>query len=445
MTTLIKGGTVVNEGQEYRASIIIDGDRIAEITSEDINPRSTFDVIVDAAGNYVFPGVIDSHVHFREPGLTHKADIESESRAAAYGGVTSFFEMPNTSPQTTDAVNLEAKFQLAKTSSHVNYSFFPGATNYNSDFLRSLDVHRVPGIKLFMGASTGNMLVDSRRALETVFSVAADKNLPLVAHCEDSGVISDNMRRYKSELTTDDPPVEYHPLIRDEESCWRSSRLGVEIASQYGTRFHIAHVSTERELALVGGNVSAEICVPHLLFSDADYLTLGTLIKCNPSIKTVFDRDALRNALSNGKALTISTDHAPHLLSEKVGGALKAVSGMPMVQFSLPAMLTLADESAMPLTQVAQLMSHNQASFFGVSGRGYIRKGYKADLAVVRREPWTVTDSCVQSKCGWTPLNGRSLGWKVVQTICNGHVLYDNGVFDSNYKGQEIRFRTDDL
>ncbi len=441
MTTLIKGGIIVNEGKEIKASVIVDDDIIVDIIEGEVTPRSIFDKVIDATGSYVFPGVIDSHVHFREPGMTHKADIDTESRAAAYGGVTSYFEMPNTNPQTVTQEDLDSKFRLGAEKSHVNYSFFPGASNGNIHFLESLDTHRVPGIKLFMGSSTGNMLVDKRPQLEDIFALATDKHLPLMAHCEDTQRINANMAHYKELLHTDDPDVKYHPLIRDAKACMESSSLGVSLARKYGTHFHIAHITTAEELQLVGDNITAEACLPHLLFTDADYESLGTRIKCNPSVKTSADRDALRKALTSGLITTVSTDHAPHLLTEKVGGAAKAMSGMPMVQFSLPSMLTLADEGVLTLAQVAQLMCHNQASLFGVSKRGYIRKGYKADLAIVCRSPWQVTDDCVKSKCGWTPLAGRTLQWQVVTTICNGHVVYDHGVFDEDYRGEEIAFR----
>ncbi len=445
MATLIKGGIIVNEGKEIKASVIVDNDRIADIIEGGNTPRGIFDKVIDATGSYVLPGVIDSHVHFREPGMTHKADIGSESRAAAYGGVTSYFEMPNTNPQTVTQDNLDDKFSLGERKSHVNYSFFPGATNDNLSFLESLDSHRIPGIKLFMGSSTGNMLVDKRQQLEDIFALAAHKNLPLMAHCEDTEIINANMANYKEMLHTDDPDVKYHPLIRDAKSCMESSSLGASLAHKYGTHFHIAHITTADELQLVGGNITAEVCLPHLVFTDADYAGLGTRIKCNPSVKTAKDRAALRSAIASGLISTVSTDHAPHLLAEKQGGAAKAVSGMPMVQFSLPAMLTLSDEGCLSIPQVVQLMCHNQASLFGVSGRGYIRKGYKADITIVKRAPWQVTDAAVQSKCGWTPMAGRTLNWQVVTTMCNGHVVYDNGVFDDDYRGEEIKFRTDDI
>ena len=453
MKTLIYGGTIVNEGREFQGSIILTDDRIADIIESTETPRGNFDALVDATGCCVLPGVIDSHVHFREPGLTHKADISSESRAAAYGGVTTYFEMPNTKPQTTSQEALDEKFRLAKETSRVNYSFFPGATNDNEDFLRNLDTHRVPGIKLFMGSSTGNMLVDDRESLARIFQLAAEKGLVLMAHCEDTTIINNNMAALCEQLHTDDPDVINHHLIRSEEACYESTRLGVELAVEHHTPFHVAHITTQREMALIvegaalGGyrdngmaNVTAEVCVPHLLFSFTDMEQLGARIKCNPAVKTIADREALRKELTNLFVRTVSTDHAPHTLDEKQGGAARAVSGMPMVQFSLPAMLTLADEGVLPVSQVVQLMCHNQARLFSLAERGYLRKGYKADITIVRHEQWTVTKECIQSKCGWSPLEGRSLHWRVVKTICNGHIIYDNGHFDDNYRGEEVVF-----
>lgn len=445
MRTLVFGGIVVDDGRKRQASVIIEDDRIKEIT-ESVPPRDTFDTVVDATGCYVIPGVIDTHVHFREPGLTHKADIASESRAAAYGGVTSYFEMPNTNPQTTTNEALEEKFALAKQKSSVNYSFFPGATNDNGDFLKQLDVHRIPGIKLFMGSSTGNMLVDKRDALDRVFALAAEMQLPVVAHCEDTEIINRNMAECKSRFDTDDPPLECHPLIRSAEACYESTRLGVEMASKHGAHLHVAHLSTARELELITDGITAEICVPHLMFDCEDYATLGARIKCNPAVKTKLDQTALRNYLTtdNGTArqgLTIATDHAPHAFQEKQGGAAKAMSGMPMVQFLLPAMLTLASEGVLGIEQVVRLMCHNPADLYHVDGRGYLREGFKADIAIVKQKSWTVTKECIQSKCGWSPLEGRRLEWKVMQTICNGHLIYNNGEFDAESRGEEIAFR----
>lgn len=454
MKTLIFGGTIVNEGRQFVGSLILDDDRISEIIETTETPRGNFDSIVDATGCCVLPGVIDSHVHFREPGLTHKADIETESRAAAYGGVTTYFEMPNTNPQTTTQEALDEKYLLAREKSHVNYSFFPGATNSNEEFLRSLDVHKVPGIKLFMGSSTGNMLVDQRDALERIFAIAHEKGLVVMAHCEDTAIINRNMADIKERLHTDDPDLVYHYLIRSEEACYESTRLGVELAMKHQAQFHVAHLTTEREIGLIvegaalGGyrdngmaNITAEVCVPHLLFSFTDMEELGARIKCNPAVKSIHDREALRKELNNLFVRTVSTDHAPHTLEEKQGGAARAMSGMPMIQFSLPAMLSLTDEDVLPLTQVVQLMSHNQARLFSLRERGYLREGYKADIVIVKHEPWIVTQDCIQSKCGWSPLEGRTLGWRVVQTICNGHLIYNNGTFDETSRGEAVTFR----
>lgn len=449
MQTLIFGGTIVNEGRQFLGSLIIDNDRIADIIESSETPRGNFDSLVDATGCYVLPGVIDSHVHFREPGLTHKADISSESRAAAYGGVTTFFEMPNTNPQTTTPEALDEKFRLAEQNSHVNYSFFPGATNDNTDFLRQLDPARVPGIKLFMGSSTGNMLVDSKEALSHIFQLAAEKDMVLMAHCEDTAIINQNMEHCKNTFSTLDPPISSHPQIRSSEACLKSTSLGVGLAMQYGTKFHTAHVSTKVEADLFhkailedgAKNLTVEACVPHLIFTDQDYDTLGARIKCNPAVKAFDDRDALRQALTSGVVTTVSTDHAPHAFSEKQGGAAKAMSGMPMVQFSLPSMLTLADKGVLPITQVVQLMAHSQANLFAVRDRGYLRKGYKADVVVVKHEPFIVTRESIQSKCGWSPLEGYTLNWSVKQTFCNGRLIFDNGSFYESSRGEQVLFR----
>ena len=445
MRTLIKDGTIVNDGKQQRADIIIEADKIKEIATGGIDTESanSFDVIIDAKDAYVLPGIIDSHVHFREPGLTHKADMESESRAAAYGGVTTVFEMPNTKPQTTTAEALLEKQAIAKEKMHVNYAFFPGATNDNIETLRQLDIHTIPGIKLFMGSSTGNMLVDKEQALDDVFALAKEINLPLMAHCEDTETINANMQYYKQMTDTDDPNVRLHPLIRSEEACMKSSELGVRLARKHGTRFHIAHITTEKELALLGGDVTGEATVAHLTFSAPDYDTLGTRIKCNPAVKLTKDRDALRNAIANGQIYTVSTDHAPHTLEEKQGGAARAMSGMPMVQFSLIAMLSLVDEGVLTMERLVELMCHNQAQLFSLNERGYLHKGYKADIAIVRRseKPWTLTTDCIQSKCGWSPLEGKEFYWKVCQTLVNGNIIYNNGRFNDRIRGEQVLFR----
>lgn len=443
MLTLISGATIVNEDRKTCGSLLIENDRIAEIYEGDATPRGHYDRKVDAAGCFVLPGIIDDHVHFREPGLTSKADIESESRAAAFGGVTSYFDMPNTIPQTTTPEALEEKFRIAAAHSHVNYSFFFGATNDNMHLVRNIDKSRIPGIKLFMGSSTGNMLVDREEALEDIFRRAG---MPVMVHCEDTEIINANMAAAKAKYG-EDPAVGLHPVIRSREACLRSASLAVRLARKYGTRLHVAHVTTAEELALFDAaedtlpQITAEAVVAHLLFSDRDYARLGALIKCNPAIKSPSDRDALRAALSDGRIAVIGTDHAPHRLDEKQGGCCRAMSGMPMIQFSLVLMLGLVDEGVLTIERLVRLMCHNPADLFGVSGRGYIRRGYKADITVVRPDaPWTVTGDTVRSKCGWSPLLGNTFRWRVEHTFCNGSHIFNNGTFDEDCRGEALEF-----
>lgn len=469
MRTFIKNATIVNESRQFVGSILIEEDRIAGIFEHSMAPQGPFDEQVDASGCFVFPGVIDEHVHFREPGLTAKADIESESRAAAYGGVTSFFDMPNTLPQTTTLEALDEKFALAAEKSHVNYSFFYGATNQNTDTFDQLDEHRIPGIKLFMGSSTGNMLVDRREALEKIFS---SSRLPIMAHCEDTGIINRNMARVKAEFG-DDPVIGFHPVIRSEEACYESTRLAVELASKYGTRLHVAHLTTQKELSLFETceqpargklrdseteseqsicyipprpaplpKITAEAVIAHLFFTDCDYSRLGTRIKCNPAIKRPTDREALRKALMDGRIATVGTDHAPHLLKDKEGGCASAASGMPMIQFSLVAMLELVDKGVLTLECLTDVMCHRPAQLFEMRERGYLRQGYKADVVVVRpNSPWTVTPDIIQSKCQWSPMEGHTFNWRVEHTFCNGQHIYNKGVFDEKSRGEAITFR----
>jgi len=441
MSLVIEHGRLVSEGRVFEGSIVVSDGRIAEVCEES-SPSGHYDQHIDAAGCFVLPGIIDTHVHFREPGLTQKADMESESRAAAYGGVTSFFDMPNTVPQTTTLEDWEEKFHIASSKSHVNYSFFFGATNDNYTLFSQLDRHRLPGIKLFMGSSTGNMLVDRYGALLKIFETAAKLALPLMAHCEDTETINRNMEQMKKAYGPD-PDVMLHPLIRSAEACMESSSLAVHLARTYGTRLHVAHVSTAKELELfTGGNITAEAVIAHLFFTQQDYLTKGALIKCNPAVKTLADREALRQALTDGRIATVATDHAPHQLTDKQGGAAVAASGMPMVQFSLPTMLELVDEGVLPIERVVDLMCHQPARLFEVNDRGFIRPGYKADLVVVRPEtPWTVTEEVIQSKCKWSPMTGHEYRWQVQQTLCNGHLIYNKGAFDAASRGEEIRFR----
>ena len=440
MRKLIYGATIVNEGRSFKGSLTLNNDLIESVVEGDALPEEHFDQRLDATGCLVLPGVIDDHVHFREPGLTTKADLESESRAAAYGGVTTFFEMPNTVPQTTTLEALNQKLELAQSKSHVNYSFFFGATNQNAHLFEHLDTKRVPGIKLFMGASTGNMLVDRLETLENIFKHAP---LPIMTHCEDTQLINQNMAEAKR-LYGDDPAVEHHPAIRSTEACYHSSALAVELATKYGAQLHVAHLTTAQELSLFGSDprITAEAVIAHLWFCDDDYHTLGTQIKCNPAVKTCSDRDALRAALTDGRIAVVATDHAPHLVTDKIGGCAKAASGMPMVQFSLPAMLELCEKGVLTVERVVELMCHAPARLFAINKRGFIKPGYKADLAIVRHsEPWTVTKDCIQSKCQWSPMEGEQFSWRVVRTICNGHLLLDeDDTFDTHYRGEEVAF-----
>lgn len=436
MRTLIKGGRIVNEGRTFDGSLVVDDEKIVEINTH--YPEASFDRVVDASGCFVLPGVIDDHVHFREPGLTEKADIESESRAAAAGGVTTYFDMPNTNPQTTTLEALDEKFRLAATKSHVNYSFFFGATNDNTSLFSQLDEHRIPGIKLFMGSSTGNMLVDRDEALNRIFQTA---RLPIMAHCEDTAIINHNMEEAKK-AWGDDPQVSLHALIRSEEACLKSTQKAVELAKKYKTRLHVAHVSTAEELELIGGNITAEATVGHLYFTMLDHERLGAKIKVNPAIKSPVDQFMLRQALSDGRISVIGTDHAPHLLSQKQGGCARAASGMPMLQFSLVTMLELVDMGVLTIERMVELMCHNPARLFEVRQRGFLRKGYQADVVIVRpHAPWTVTPDVIESKCAWSPMEGHEYQWRVEQTFCNGHLIYNKGVVDRDYIGQPVVFR----
>ena len=443
MRILIKGGKLVNEGKTFAATLIIDGEQISDILplSTDLTPFQTSQTqVIDAAGCYVLPGIIDTHVHFREPGMTEKADIDSESRAAAAGGVTSYFEMPNTVPQTTTLEALDDKFRRAARSSHVNYTFFFGATNDNTDLFAKLDPHRVPGIKLFMGSSTGNMLVDRDEALERIFKTAP---LPVMAHCEDTAIINRNMELAK-QGHGDDPDVNLHPLIRSEEACLASSQKAVALARKHQTRLHIAHLSTAEELELFAApsSITAEVTVGHLFFSSQDYQRLGARIKVNPAIKSPVDQFMLRESLNDGRIYTIATDHAPHLLSQKQGGCAKAASGMPMVQFSLVTMLELVDKGVLTIERMVELMAHHPALLFEVRQRGFLRKGYQADLVIVRpNASWTLTKDQIESKCGWSPMEGHTFNWRVEQTFCNGHCVYRDGKVDDSYFGQPLTFR----
>ncbi len=462
MRILVKGGKIVNEGRVFDGSIVIEDGNIVEVSNAS-NASSlttdTYDECIDASGCYVLPGVIDSHVHFREPGLTDKADIDHESQAAAAGGVTSFFDMPNCKPQTTSLEALNDKLAACKRHSHVNYSCFYGATNDNILTFSQLDERRMPGIKLFMGSSTGNMLVDRDEALERIFQSC---RLPLMVHCEDSDIISHNMAEAQ-QAWGEDPPVALHAMIRSEEACMASTRKAVALAKKYGTQLHVAHISTAEELEFfeseklkvksekflsresvarnATAKITAEACVGHLVFTQLDHERLGSRIKVNPAIKTPVDQYLLRQALTDGRISTIATDHAPHLLSQKEGGCMKAASGMPMIQFSLVTMLELVDEGVLTIGRLVELMCHNPARLFGVVDRGFLRKGCRADITIVRpHSPWTVTTENILSKCGWSPMEGHEYQWRVERTLCNGYTVYHEGRVDDSYIGEEIRF-----
>lgn len=443
--TLIHNATIVNEGRSVQGSVVIEGDRIAEVLTYGKKLSVPCDETIDATGCCLLPGVIDDHVHFRDPGLTHKADILTESRAAAAGGVTSIMDMPNTNPLTTTLSALEQKFDLLNEKCIVNHSCYFGATNNNYTEFNQLDKHRVCGIKLFMGSSTGNMLVDKTNSLLNIFN---GTDILIATHCESQEIIKKNTEYYKK-MFSDAPevPISKHPNIRSSAACYASTELAVRMASLAGARLHVLHVSTAKELQLFSDipleekHITAEACVAHLLYRQQDYKELGTRIKCNPSIKKQADRDALRNAVNTGVIDVIATDHAPHLLSEKEGGALKAMSGMPMIQFSLVSMLELAEKGIFSIETIVEKMCHAPVQIYGICDRGYVREGYKADLVLVSHgDRWEVNSENILSKCGWSPLEGNSFRWKVERTFANGHLIYSDGQVDDTYRGEELRF-----
>lgn len=432
---------MVNEGSRKRGTLIIEDDRIEEILEGDAQPVIPVDEVIDGTGCYLLPGVIDDHVHFRDPGLTAKGDFASESRAAAAGGVTTVFDMPNCLPQTTTWQAYEEKWRIAAEKSVVNYGFLFGATAGNAYELEKLNPRKVAGVKLFMGSSTGNMLVDNERSLQAIFE---HSRLPIMAHCEDSRLIAANLERIQA-ICGNDPAIVHHPEVRNAEACYRSTALAVRLARETGARLHVAHLTTARELELfdpTDPQITAEACVGHLLFTDQDYPRLGSRIKVNPAIKTAEDREALRAALRSGKIYTVGTDHAPHRMSEKVGGCVRAASGMPLIQFSLVSMLELVDQGVLTIERLVQLMCHHPADLFQVENRGYLREGYKADLVLVRPHvPWTLTPNRIQSRCNWSPLEGHTFHWRVERTFCNGFPIYNRGhVTDEKFRGQAVCF-----
>lgn len=447
MRTLIQNAIIVNEGEQYTGSVLIEDEKIAAIVRGTSNEPIEADRTIDATGCYLMPGAIDDHVHFRDPGLTQKADMATESRAAARGGITSVMDMPNCNPQTTTIETLEAKFADAAKKCIVNHSFYLGATADNMEEILRIDPTRVCGLKVFMGSSTGNMLVSEEERLEAIFKASPTL---IALHCEDQNIIAANTAKYKAETGCEDPDVTYHPLVRSEEACYRSTAKAVELAQRTGARIHVLHISTAHELELLtAGNIAdkqitAEVCLPHLYYTDADYATYGTRIKCNPAVKSATDREALREALRTGLIDVIGTDHAPHLPTDKVGGCLKAASGIPTIQYVLPAMLELAKEGIITLPQIVEKMAHNPAILYKVNGRGFIREGYQADLVLVNPDaPHTVDSTEIESKCGWSPFEGHTFSHNITHTFVNGHIVYEKGTFDESIMGQRLTFRVE--
>ncbi|MBK7182755.1 MAG: dihydroorotase [Bacteroidetes bacterium] len=442
MKIIIKNAFVVNEGKVVKSNVLIIDDFIAEIAQHDITENA--DKVIDAAGQYLFPGCIDDQVHFREPGLTHKGEIYTEAKAAVAGGVTSYMEMPNTVPNVFTHALLEDKYNRASEVSLANYSFFMGASNDNLEEVLKTDPQNVCGIKVFMGSSTGNMLVDKRETLEGLFSKC---NMLIATHCEDEHTIKHNMEVYR-EKYGEDVPMACHPEIRSEEACYKSSSLAVELAKKYNTRLHILHISTAKELELFDNTkplkekrITAEACIHHLWFSDEDYKTKGAFIKWNPAVKKASDRDAILAGVLNNKIDVIATDHAPHTIEEKNQTYFKAPSGGPLVQHSLNALLEFYKQGKMTLEQIAEKSAHAVADCFQIEKRGYIRKGYFADLVLVDlNQSYTVDKSNILYKCGWSPFEGFTFHSKITHTFVSGHLVFENGKFDESVKGQRLTF-----
>ncbi|MCG6870505.1 MAG: dihydroorotase [Gammaproteobacteria bacterium] len=443
---LISNAVVVNEGELREGDVLVKDGRIERIAA-DLSAVPA-DIVLDAAGLHLLPGMIDDQVHFREPGLTHKGDIRSESRAAVAGGITSLMEMPNTKPPATTLEALEIKHALGAEKSLANYSFYLGATNDNLDEIRRLDPDRCCGIKVFMGASTGNMLVDDPGTLRAIFR---DAPALIATHCEDTPTIEANEREFR-ERYGETVPFACHPLIRSAEACYKSSSMAVELAREYGTRLHVLHLTTERELSLFGlapigeKRITAEVCVHHLMFDDRDYEEKGALIKCNPAIKRPEDRHALIEALIEGRLDVVGTDHAPHTLEEKSNTYFKAPSGLPLVQHALPALLELYHDGRMGLEDIVYRSSHAVAECFRIRERGYIREGYKADLVLVDlNRPQTVARDDVLYKCGWSPFEGRTLRSSVRGTLVSGRLVYREGRFLDEAPGARLAFNRSDV
>ncbi len=440
---LIKNANIVNEGSIFQGDVLIENDIIAEV-SNSISAKTSNTKIIDADGQYLLPGMIDDQVHFREPGLTHKADIETESKAAIAGGITTFIEMPNTVPQATTIELLEDKFSIAKKTSWANYSFMFGGTNDNLDEILKVDPTKVAGLKLFLGSSTGNMLVDDPETIENIFSKT---KLLISTHCEDEATIKKNLEAHVKEYG-DDIPIEKHPVIRSEEACYLSSSKAIELAKKTGARLHVFHLSTEKETHLFSNKkplsekkITAEVCIHHLWFSDEDYKTKGTKIKWNPAVKTKNDRDGLLKALKDDRIDVIATDHAPHTKDEKNNVYTKAPSGGPLVQHALVALMEMYHKGLISLEKIVEKTAHNPAILFQIKDRGYIRRGYKADLVLMDlQSPWTVNKENILYKCGWSPFEGTAFKSRVTHTIVNGTLAYENLKFPNRSRGERLTF-----
>lgn len=440
---LIKNALIVNEGKSFEGDILIEGEFIKEI-GDKISPKTPDINILDAEGKLLIPGMIDDQVHFREPGLTHKADIATESKAAVAGGITSFIEMPNTKPQTTTQKALQEKFDIATKTSYANYSFMIGGTNYNLEELKKTDPAKVAGIKLFLGSSTGNMLVDDEKVLEKIFS---STDMLIAVHCEDETTIKNNLKKY-IDTFGEDIPVELHPQIRSSEACYLSSSKAVALAKKTVARLHVFHLSTAQEMELFDNSVplpekkiTAEVCVHHLWFNDSKYAEKGSLIKWNPAIKSEKHQSALWEALLDDRIDVIATDHAPHTLEEKGQVYTKAPSGAPMVQHALPALLEFYKKNKISLEKIVEKTAHNPATLFQINKRGFIREGYYADLVLVDlSKPWTVNKDNILYKCGWSPLEGTTFTSRITHTFVNGNLIYKNGSFNEEIKGQALTF-----
>jgi len=441
MLTLIKNAQLVNEGRIYKADVLIENKTIKQIASK---ITIDADTIIDAEGLHLIPGVIDDQVHFREPGLTHKANIYTESKAAIAGGITSFMEMPNTNPQALTQELLEDKYKIAAETSIANYSFFMGASNDNLEEVLKTDPKTVAAIKIFMGSSTGNMLVDNKSVLEEIF----EKSPMLIAvHCEDEKIIQENIKKAKDQFG-EEVPISEHPNIRSAEACYKSSSMAVELAKKHNTRLHVFHLSTEKEIALFDNSIplkdkkiTAEVCIHHLWFDESKYAEKGTLIKWNPAVKKESDKNALFQALLDDKLDVIATDHAPHTLEEKSNTYFNAPSGGPLVQHALPAMLAFVNQGKISIEKVVEKMCHNPAICFQVKNRGFIREGYFADLVLVDLDnPWEVAKDNILYKCGWSPFEGETFNAQITHTFVNGHIAYEYGRFDEASRGMRLTF-----